>query len=48
MQETLDTVTGEHKSADIEIKKNYTLLTICDIIDVSNKLNKNPSVITLV
>ena len=48
MQETLDTIIGEHQSEAI---KNRIILhsvsTICDITDVSNKLNKNLSVISL-
>ena len=42
MQKTLDTTTREKQSATI---KNITILyirfTVCDIINVSNKLNNN-------
>ena len=48
MQETLDTIIGEHHSEAI---KNRIILqsfyTVCIITDVSNKLNKNLSVISL-
>ena len=48
MQQTLDSIIGESQTAAI---KNRTILhalaTIRDIIDVSNKLNKNLSVISL-
>ena len=48
MQETLDTIIREHQSEAIENRKIlHFFSTICDIIDVSNKLNKNPSVISL-
>ena len=44
MQKALDTIIPENRSAAI---KNRTILhslsTICDIIDVSNKLNDNLS-----
>ena len=45
MQETLDTIIGEHQSETIKNRKIYILSTICDIIDVSQKLNKKSSVI---
>ena len=44
MQETLDTIKGEHQSETI---KYFYKLFICDIDGVSNKLNKNLSVISL-
>ena len=48
MQETIDTTIGEHQS---EVIKNrlilHTISIICDITDVSNKLNKNFSIIFL-
>ena len=45
MQKTLDTIIGENPSAAIRKKTIlHTLSTICDVIDVSNKLNKNLSV----
>ena len=47
MQETLDTIIGEHQSEAIKNRKIYILSTICDIIDVSHKLNKKSSVIYL-
>ena len=48
MRETLDTIIGKHQSEAIINKLIlHTLSTICDIIDVSNKLNKNLSVIYL-
>ena len=47
MQETLDTIIGEHQSETIKNEIIYTLSTICDITDVSNKLNKNSFLIFL-
>ena len=48
MQKTLVTIIGEHQSEAIKnITLLYTLSTICVIIDESNKLNKNLSVISL-
>ena len=38
---------GEHQSEAIKNRNIYTLSSICDIINVPNKLNKNPSVISL-
>ena len=46
MQKTLDTIIAENQSAAIKNRTIlHTLFTICDIIDVSNKLNKNVSVL---
>ena len=46
MQKTVDTITAENQSAAIKnITILHTLFTICDIIAVSNKLNKNLSVL---
>ena len=48
LQKTLDTVIGGNQSAAIKNRAIfYTLSTFCDIIDVSNKLDKNLSVISL-
>ena len=48
MQQTLDSITGENQTAAIKNRTIlHTLATIRDIIDVSNKLNKNLSVISL-
>ena len=47
MQETLDTIIDEQQLEAIKKRKDYTLSTIWDITDVSNKLNKNPSEISL-
>ena len=49
MQKTSVTIIGEHQSEAIKniITLLYTLSTICIIIDGSNKLNKNLSVISL-
>ena len=48
MQQTLDSIIGENQTAAIKNKTIlHTLATIRDIIDVSNKLNKNLSVISL-
>ena len=49
MQKALVTIIGEHQSEAIKniITLLYTLSTICVIIDESNKLNKNLSVISL-
>ena len=48
MQKTLVTIIGEHQSEDTKnITLLYTLSAICAIIDESNKLNKNLSVISL-
>ena len=41
MQETLDTIIGEHQSEAIKNRKILHSFTICDIIDVSHTLNKN-------
>ena len=48
-QKTLDTVIRENQSAAIKQNRTilYTLSAIRGIIDVSNKLNKNLSVISL-
>ena len=47
MRKTLDTIIGEHQSEAIKNRVIlHTLSTIFDI-DVSNKLNKNLSVISL-
>ena len=46
MQETLDTIIGEHQPEAIE-NGIYILSIICGITDVLNKLNKNLSVISL-
>ena len=47
MQETLDAIIGEHQSDAIKNRIIlHTASTICDITDVSNKLNKNFSVIS--
>ena len=48
MQKILDTIMFENQSAAIKNSTIlYTLSTILDIIDVSNKLNKNLSTISL-
>ena len=48
MQNALDTIIGEKQSIDIKtITILHALSTLCDIIDVLNKLNKNLSVIYL-
>ena len=48
MQKTLVTIIGEHQSETIKNRITvHTLSTICDIINESNKLNKNLSVISL-
>ena len=48
MQQTLDSIIGENQTAAIKNRTIlHTLATIRDIIDVSNKLNKNLSVISL-
>ena len=48
MQETLYTIIGEHQSEALENRIIlHTIFTICNITDVSNKLNKNISVISL-
>ena len=48
MQETLSTIIGKQQSDAIKNRTIfYTYSTICDITDVSNKLNKNLSVISL-
>ena len=48
-KKTLVTIIGEHQPEAIKniITLLYTLSTICVIIDDSNKLNKNLSVISL-
>ena len=46
MQQTLDNIIGQKQTAAIKNRTIlHTLSTIRDIIDVSNKLNKNLSVI---
>ena len=48
MQNTLGTIIGENQSEAIKNRINLHLLsTICDITDVSKKLNNNLSVISL-
>ena len=48
MQQTLSNIIGENQTAAIKNRTIlHTLSTIRDIIDVSNKLNKNLSVISL-
>ena len=48
MQQTLDNIIGENQTAAIKNRTIlHTLSTIRNIIDVSNKLNKNLSVISL-
>ena len=48
MQQTLDSIIGENQTAVIKNRTIlHTLVTIRDIIDVSNKLNKYSSVISL-
>ena len=48
MQQTLDNIIGQKQTAVIKNRTIlHTLSTIRDIIDVSNKLNKNLSVISL-
>ena len=48
MQETLDIIIGEHESTAIKNRKIlHSFFTIYGIIDASNKLNKNPSIISL-
>ena len=48
MQQTLDSIMGENQTAAIKNRTIlHTLVTIRDIIDVSNKLNKHSSVISL-
>ena len=48
MQKTLHKITDENQTAAIKNRTIlHTLSTIRDIIDVSNKLNKNLSVISL-
>ena len=48
MQQTLDNIIVENQTAAIKNRTIlHTLSTIRDIIDVSNKLNKNLSVISL-
>ena len=48
MQQTLDNIIGQKQTAAIKNRTIlHTLSTIRDIIDVSNKLNKNLSVISL-
>ena len=48
MQQTLNNIIGENQTAAIKNRTIlHTLSTIRDIIDVSNKLNKNLSVISL-
>ena len=48
MQQTLDSIIGENQTVAIKNRTIlHTLATIRDIIDVSNKLNKNLSVISL-
>ena len=48
MQETLDTIIGKHMSEAIKNRIIlHTLSTIFDVIDVSNKLDKNLFVISL-
>ena len=48
MEQTLDKIIGENQTAAIKNRTIlHTLSTIWDIIDVSNKLNKNLSVISL-
>ena len=49
MQKTLGLVTiiGEHQSEDIKKFTVHIISTICVIIDESNKVNKNLSVISL-
>ena len=48
MKETLDTIKGEHQTKAIKNRiALHNLPTVCDIIDVSNKLNKNLSVMSL-
>ena len=48
MQETLDTIIGEHQSEAIKNKIIlHTLSVICDITDASNKLNKSIFAISL-
>ena len=48
MQQTLHNIIGQKQTAAIKNRTIlHTLSTIRDIIDVSNKLNKNLSVISL-
>ena len=48
MQQTLNNIIGENQTAAIKHRTIlHTLSTIRDIIDISNKLNKNLSVISL-
>ena len=48
MQQTLNNIIGENQTAAIKNRTIlHTLSTIRDIIDVSNKLNKNLSLISL-
>ena len=47
MQKTLVTIIGKHQSKAIKNITLCTLSTICVMIDESNKLNKNLSVISL-
>ena len=48
IEQTLDNIIGENQTAAIKNRTIlHTLSTIRDIIDVSNKLNKNLSVISL-
>ena len=48
MQKTLDKIIGKNQTAAIKNRTIlHTLSTIQDIVDVSNKLNKNLSVISL-
>ena len=48
MQQTLNNIIGENQTAAIKNRTIlHTLSTIRDIIDISNKLNKNLSVISL-
>ena len=47
MQKTSVTIITEKQSAAVKNKTIlHTLSTICDVVDVSNKLNKNLSVIS--
>ena len=48
MQKILDTIIGENQSTAIKKRTTlHTISTIHDMIDVSNKLNKNFFVISL-
>ena len=47
LKKTLDGIIGEHLWEAIKNRIILYALSICDITDVSNKVNKNPSVISL-